>query len=109
MRKENSINAQNESYLHDFCPAFKTLLLINGRWKLNIIFYLNDKKNPATYSDFKELLPSISDRMLAKQLNELIRDDIIIKNKKKNFSFYSLTKKGKRLEPILKELRQFDM
>lgn len=105
MRKENSTNTINEKALQEFCNAFKTLSLISGRWKLSILFKL--LKTETSYSEFKLLLPEISDRTLSKQLGELIKDGLILKNKTKVSSIYTLTSKGKKLEKVLASLCEF--
>lgn len=105
MRKENSTNIINEKALQEFCNAFKTLSLISGRWKLSILFQL--LKTQTSYSEFKLLLPEISDRTLSKQLGELIKDGLILKNKTKVSSIYTLTSKGKKLEKVLTALCEF--
>ncbi|WP_312191934.1 helix-turn-helix domain-containing protein [Sphingobacterium sp.] len=105
MRKENSTNAVNEKALQEYCNAFKTLSLFSGRWKLSILFKLLTTET--SYSEFKLLLPEISDRTLSKQLNELIQDKVILKNKNKVSSIYTLTDKGRKLDTILKALAEF--
>ncbi|WP_267406523.1 MULTISPECIES: helix-turn-helix domain-containing protein [unclassified Chryseobacterium] len=105
MRKENSTNSMNEKALQNFCNASKTLMMISGRWKLSIVFKLMDQD--VNYSEFKILLPEISDRSLSKQLKELIEDGLISKEKNKTSSVYSLTEKGKNLQSVLLALSDF--
>ncbi|WP_312389274.1 helix-turn-helix domain-containing protein [Chryseobacterium sp.] len=105
MRKENSTNSMNEKALQNFCNASKTLMMISGRWKLSIVFKLMDQD--VNYSEFKILLPEISDRSLSKQLKELIEDGLISKEKNKTSSVYSLTEKGKNLQSVLLSLSDF--
>ncbi|MFD2965774.1 winged helix-turn-helix transcriptional regulator [Sphingobacterium bambusae] len=105
MRKENSSNAHNERALLSNCTAFKTLSYISGRWKLSLLMRL--LKGDASYSDFKLLLPDISDRTLSKQLNELVGDGLVLKQKSKTSSQYSLTAKGRKLEEVLGSLATF--
>ncbi|GAA5089488.1 hypothetical protein GCM10023210_14360 [Chryseobacterium ginsengisoli] len=105
MRKENSTNSINEKVLKDFCNASKTLMMISGRWKLSILFKLIEKDT--NYSDFKILLPEVSDRTLSKQLKELQTDGLISKEKDKISSIYSLTAKGRRMNYILSSLSDF--
>ncbi|GAA4779358.1 helix-turn-helix domain-containing protein [Olivibacter ginsenosidimutans] len=107
MRKENSTNSINEQALQQFCNASKTLALFSGRWKLSIIFNLLEKD--ALYSEFKILLPEISDRTLSKQLKELQEDELVVKDKNKTSSIYSLTEKGRNLKPILQLLSIFSV
>lgn len=105
MRKQNSSNAINEKALQEFCNASKTVSLFSGRWKLSILFQL--AAHDTNYAAFKIRMPDISDRSLAKQLNELRQDGLVWKEKDKTASVYSLTEKGKRLIPILKQLANF--
>jgi DNA-binding HxlR family transcriptional regulator len=105
MRKENSTNAFNEKALQEYCNASKTLALFSGRWKLSIVSRL--LKSEVSYTEFKILLPTISDRTLSKQLNELVKDEVILKNKTKTSSVYSISDKGKKLEKILTALAEF--
>ena len=105
MRKETSTNSINEKALQQYCKAFKTITLFSGRWKLPILFKLLN--NQTSYSEFKQLLPQISDRTLSKQLNELVRDGLVIRNKSKISSIYSLSIEGKKLEKILYELSSY--
>ncbi|WP_326983173.1 helix-turn-helix domain-containing protein [Chryseobacterium sp. MYb264] len=105
MRKENSTNSMNEKALQNFCNASKTLMMISGRWKLSILFKLLDEN--INYSEFKVLLPEISDRTLSKQLNEMIQDELISKEKDKTSSIYSLTEKGRKLQLVLSSLSDF--
>lgn len=105
MRKESSTNLFNEKAMQDFCNASKTLALISGRWKLSVLFKLLE--NDTYYSDFKILLPEISDRTLSRQLQELQNDGLISKEKSKVSSVYSLTDKGRKLDFILKSLSGF--
>lgn len=105
MRKENSTNAHNEKALQQFCKASKTLALFSGRWKFSLLFQL--LQATTSYSQFKLLLPEISDRTLSRQLNELIADGLVVKDKSKTSSIYSLTQKGHQLAPILQVLADF--
>jgi len=50
--------------------------LLEGRWKLIILFHLFDGK-VQRYSDFERLIPSISQKMLAQQLRQLEADGVV--------------------------------
>lgn len=54
----------------------QVLRLLEGRWKLIILFHLFDGK-VQRYSDFEKLIPSISQKMLAQQLRQLESDGIV--------------------------------
>lgn len=54
----------------------QVLQLLEGRWKLIILFHLFDGK-VQRYSDFEKLIPAISQKMLAQQLRQLEADGIV--------------------------------
>lgn len=54
----------------------QVLRLLEGRWKLIILFHLFDGK-VQRYSDFEKLIPGISQKMLAQQLRQLEADGIV--------------------------------
>jgi DNA-binding HxlR family transcriptional regulator len=54
----------------------QVLRLLEGRWKLIILFHLFDGK-VQRYSDFEKLIPAISQKMLAQQLRQLESDGIV--------------------------------
>lgn len=61
-----------------------------------------------TYASFKTILPDISDRILAKQLKELVEDQMIYNKKDKVQSLYILTEKGKKIVAVLTTLGAID-
>ncbi|MDX1908443.1 MAG: helix-turn-helix domain-containing protein [Bacteroidia bacterium] len=92
------------------CPILSAFEMISGKWKFAIIYaLLNDKKR------FKELereVEGISTRMLVKSLSELQHDKIIQRKAYPTIPpkvEYSLTAKGKGLEPVLYEIQQWGM
>lgn len=107
MRKENSTNSINQRALQESCNAHKVLSQINGRWKISIIFALQEKK--LKYSDFKLILSNITDRILTKQLKELNNDCIISNSKNKIHSIYYLTNKGEKILNLLKQLNATEL
>lgn len=52
------------------------LRLLEGRWKLVILFHLFDGK-VQRYSDLERLIPNVSQKMLAQQLRQLEADGIV--------------------------------
>jgi DNA-binding HxlR family transcriptional regulator len=56
--------------------ALEIIKLLEGRWKLVILFHLFDGK-VQRYSDFEKLIPGISQKMLAQQLRKLEADGIV--------------------------------
>lgn len=54
----------------------QVLQLLEGRWKLIILFHLFDGK-VQRYSNFEKLIPEISQKMLAQQLRQREADGIV--------------------------------
>ena len=54
----------------------QVLRMLEGRWKLIILFHLFDGK-VQRYSDFEKLIPEITQKMLAQQLRQLEADGIV--------------------------------
>ena len=77
--------------------------LLDGRWKLVILFHLFDGK-VQRYSDLEKLIPAISQKMLAQQLRQLERDGIVSRTVYPEVPpkvEYRLTKWGQALCPAL--------
>jgi DNA-binding HxlR family transcriptional regulator len=90
------------------CPVEATLERIGGKWKGIALYHLlEDTKR---YSELKRDVGNVSQRMLTKQLRELENDGLIVR---KVFPVvpphveYSLSEKGRTLEPILLALRDW--
>ncbi|CDZ82840.1 winged helix-turn-helix transcriptional regulator [Citrobacter koseri] len=79
------------------------LRLLEGRWKLIILFHLFDGK-VQRYSDFEKLIPGISQKMLAQQLRQLEADGIVSRTMYPQVPpkvEYRLTEWGQELCPAL--------
>lgn len=76
------------------CPVDVTLGLIGGKWKLIILFHLYCFTRKS-YTEIKDNLPGISEKMLSQQLKEMEQDQLINK--------HVLTTKPRRVEYILTE------
>ena len=90
------------------CPVEATLEQIGGKWKGIALYHLLD--GPKRYNELKRDVGGVTQRMLTKQLRELETDGLIIR---KVFPVvpphveYSLSDKGKTLEPVLLALRDW--
>ena len=84
------------------CPVESTLRVIDGKWKVLLLYHLlNGLKR---FNELHRLLSGISPRTLARQLRELERDGIIRRKVYPEIPprvEYSLTSLGKSLEPLL--------
>lgn len=105
MRKLNSTNFENQKILEMSCGLTYAVELLNGRWKVNILWSLNNGVN--RYGLIKKNIPGISEKMLTQRLRDLEREGLIIR---KDFMTipphveYSLSEAGLDLIPALKLL-----
>jgi DNA-binding HxlR family transcriptional regulator len=93
------IRLRNKTYT---CPVDVTLSFIGGKWKLLILSHLYWTRKKG-YSDIKENLPGISEKMLSQQLKELEKDGLIKKEviaRKPYRVHYELTPSGKEFGPF---------
>lgn len=84
----------------------EVLGLLEGRWKLVILFHLFDGKIQR-FSDFEKLIPGISQKMLAQQLRKLESDGIVSRKVYPQVPpkvEYRLTEWGQALCPALDSL-----
>lgn len=78
MRKENSTNKINEDRLKEICGSAHALSIIGGRWKTTILHLLMQKK--MRYTELRNLIENVSDRVLVLHLKELEKDRLIKKH-----------------------------
>lgn len=105
MRKENSTNSLNEKHLREACTTAHALSVIAGRWKATILHILLHGKQ--RYSQLREIMPNISERMLAQQLKELEKNGLIQRTVYPEVPprvEYALTEEGLLLKDILESL-----
>jgi len=90
------------------CPMVKTMKVIGGKWKLLLIYYMNE--GTQRFSEFRRVIPPITAKMLTQQLRELELDGVV---SRKVYAVippkveYSLTKKGKKLLPVISSLHDW--
>jgi len=87
------------------CPLTAAMNVIGGKWKPLIIYNLN--KSSKRFGQLDVQIPGISRKVLTKQLIELFEDGIVLRTSYAESPprvEYQLTKKGKRLVPILNSL-----
>lgn len=58
-----------------YCPVEATIDLIGGKYKAVILWHLTD--GIKRFSEFKRLMPEITEKMLAQQLRDLESDGLI--------------------------------
>ncbi len=105
MIKQNSSNALNKAFLLNACRINGALELIAGRWKALILIHISEGVN--RFSLLKNVLPSISDQALGKQLKTLEKDGLLSREIVAEVPVrvnYHLTEKSTALLPILSDL-----
>ena len=60
------------------CPIERVLNVFAGKWKPTILFHL-EKNERLRFNEFRRLIPEITQRMLTRQLRELERDGLILR------------------------------
>jgi DNA-binding HxlR family transcriptional regulator len=82
--------------------------LIGKRWTGAILFVLTD--GPLRFSEVRQLVPDLSDRLLSERLKELEAEGIVERRVIDEMPVrveYTLTEKGRALEPVLRELKSW--
>lgn len=85
------------------CPIDVSLSFVSGKWKILILSYL-DRFDKRGFSEIRENLPGVSEKMLSQQLKQLEADRLISKSVLSLKPYrveYALTEPGKSLAPLL--------
>jgi DNA-binding HxlR family transcriptional regulator len=88
------------------CPLTAALAAIGGKWKLIIVYWLAE--SPKHFAGLRQLMPSISQKVLTQQLRELASDGIVQRQPKGAIPApveYSLTNYGRSLMPLVEDIR----
>jgi DNA-binding HxlR family transcriptional regulator len=106
MRKKQSSNYINEQFLAEVCERNSAIDMISGRWKGQIVYLISKGNN--RFNLLLQVLPNISETVLARQLKELEGHAILVKREIPGTVpigiRYILTNKGLDLVPILDSL-----
>ena len=89
-----------------YCPIRRSMELLGGKWKLIIIYILDNRT--LRYGELKRLIPEISDKMLIQELKELVDSGILHKDVYAEIpprAEYSLTERGLKVLPIIEHLQ----
>jgi DNA-binding HxlR family transcriptional regulator len=88
------------------CAVEVTLDLIDGKWKGVILYHLQGGSQ--RFGELRRLMPSITQRMLTKQLRALEDDRLIVRKVYAEVPprvEYSLSEVGESLRPVIEVLR----
>jgi DNA-binding HxlR family transcriptional regulator len=84
------------------CPIDAMLSVVDGRWKGTILWRLSE--GPMRTSELKRSIPEITQRMLIRHLQDLVRDGILVRRQEKSMPpvvRYSISEYGLTLVPVL--------
>jgi DNA-binding HxlR family transcriptional regulator len=84
------------------CPIDAMLSVIDGRWKGTILWRLS--AGPMRTSELLRSIPGITERMLIRHLQELVRDGIVLRQQGSSVPpcvHYSISSYGWTLVPVL--------
>lgn len=96
---------------NDNCPVTPVIEMLQGKWKLQIIYELCIK-SPLRFGELKKLLQGVTNTMLTNALRELESDGIILRkqfNEIPPHVEYSLTEKGADLLPIFHAITEWGL
>ncbi|MDB5097797.1 MAG: Transcriptional regulator [Cyanobacteria bacterium RYN_339] len=100
---------EKEVHTERVCAQFhRAIELIGRRWTGAIIFSLTQK--PRRFSDFKDAIPELSDRLLTERLKELEDEGVVVREVSTGRPIqvvYRLTAKGAALQPVFDAIGQW--
>ena len=88
------------------CAVEATLRLIDGKWKGVILYHLME--GTLRFNEIRRRLTNVTQRMLTNQLREMEADGLIARKVYAEVPpkvEYSLTARGRYLEPVIRELK----
>ena len=103
MASERVVVVQRDTCCRHYHHAVE---LVGQRWTGAILFVLMD--GPARFSEFKQLVPDLSDRLLSERMKELEAEGIVERRVIDDTPVkveYALTEKGEALEPAVVALK----
>ena len=93
------------------CPVTSVIQMLQGKWKLQILYELCIK-SPVRFGELKKVLSPITNTALANALKELELDNLVQRIQYNEMPLrveYSLTEKGRDLLPIFYAISQWGM
>ena len=87
------------------CPIDAMLSVIDGRWKGTILWRLS--AGPMRTSELRRSIPEMTERMLIRHLQEMVRDGILVRQQESGMPpvvRYSISEYGWTLAPMLEAI-----
>jgi DNA-binding HxlR family transcriptional regulator len=104
-RNDLNGNQRNHRKNHFGCPVQGTINVLSGKWKVLVVWHLGFR--PRRFAELRDLLPGVSEKMLAAQLRDLESDGVVERNTKATVPpqvSYSLSGAGDELIPMMTEM-----
>ena len=91
------------------CPFLNVMELLGGKWKIFIIARIDENKK-IRFNELKRLINNISPQVLARKLDEMRKDGLVVKiiNKSQNVE-YKLSEFGNSAIPIISALKKWSL
>ena len=91
------------------CPFSNVMKLLGGKWKIFIIARVYENKK-IRFNELKRLVNNISPQVLARKLDEMRKDGLVVKiiNKSQNVE-YKLSEFGNSAIPIISALKKWSL
>ena len=93
------------------CPVTPVIRMLQGKWKLQVIYELCIK-SPMRFGELKKMLTPITNTMLTSVLKELETDGLVCREQFSEIPprvEYSLTAQGRDLLPVFYAISQWGM
>lgn len=93
------------------CPVMPVIKMLQGKWKLQILYELCIK-SPMRFGELRKMLNPITNAALTNALKELEKDELVLRTQFNEMPLrveYSLTEKGKELLPVFYAISQWGL
>lgn len=93
------------------CPVMPVIKMLQGKWKLQILYELCIK-SPMRFGELRKILNPITNAALTNALKELEKDELVLRTQFNEMPLrveYSLTDKGKELLPVFYAISQWGL
>lgn len=98
-------------YSNNICMRYQQAVeFLAKRWTTLILKVLMEESEPMRFSELKEQISVVSDRVLSERLKELEQEQIVERKVYPEIPIrveYSLTEKGRSLAPIVKAIEDW--
>ncbi len=106
MHNKEGHSSKTNLPIHTYCPVLATLQVIGGKWKLAIVYQLQNH-GVLRFGEIRNKLPRITQKMLTQQLRELEADGILHRKVYAEVPprvEYRLSDRGAELRPVLDQM-----